>query len=438
MLGPVIVFAIVYAIIISEKIDKTILALIGATIVLALHYVGYEEALHAIDLNVIFLLIGMMVIVAVLADTGVFEWLAITVARIAKGNGMVIIMSFMVLTAVLSAFLDNVTTVILIAPITILISQILELPTKPILIMEVIFSNIGGTATMIGDPPNIIIGSQTTLTFNDFLFNMAPVVVIIMIATMIVLWFMWHRKFKTSEEAKIRIKHSRPQFAIIQMKKLKLALPIFVLVLIGFFFGGHIDLEPGIVALGGAMLMLAVTRVSLEHVTSRVEWGTILFFVGLFMLISSLEHNGVFEWAGLHLFDLCGGDLWLTVLGILWFSALASVVVDNIPLVIAMIPLVKTIVPIFAQQMGLETSPEMTHTLIEAPLFWALALGACLGGNGSLIGASANVVVAQMANRNGMPISFMGFTKYGFPFMLLSLLICTGYIYIRYFYLRGM
>lgn len=438
MLGPVVVFAIVYAIIVTEKIDKTILALIGATIVLALHYVDYEEALLAIDLNVLFLLIGMMVIVAILADTGVFEWLAISVARVAKGNGLIIIMSLMGLTAILSAFLDNVTTVILIAPITILLTQILELPTQPILILEVIFSNIGGTATMIGDPPNIIIGSQTSLTFNDFLLNLAPAVIIIAVATIFILWIMWHRKFKTSDEAKIRIRHSRPKCAIIQKDKLMYALPVFILVLAGFFLGGQIDLEPGIVALCGAMVMLGVSRVSLEHVMGRVEWGTILFFVGLFMLISSLEHNGVFEWAGLYLFEICGGSLWLTVLGILWFSALASVVVDNIPLVIAMIPLVKTIIPIFAQQMGLEASPEMTHTLIEAPLFWALALGACLGGNGSLIGASANVVVAQMANRNGLPITFMSFTKYGFPLMLFSLFISTAYIYFRYFYLRGL
>lgn len=438
MLGSLIVFGVIYAIIITEKIDKTILALIGATIVIGLHYVGYEEAMHAVDLNVIFLLIGMMVIVAVLADTGVFEWLAITIARVAKGNGMVIIMIFMVLTAVLSAFLDNVTTVILIAPVTILITQILDLPTKPILIMEVIFSNVGGTATMIGDPPNIIIGSQTDFTFNDFIWNLTPVVAIIVVVTLAILWLMWHRRFRTTEEARNRIRQSRPEFAIIHKSKLLLALPVFFLVLIGFFFGSHIDVEPGIVALGGAMLMLTVTRVSVEHVMERVEWGTILFFIGLFMLISALEHNGVFEWAGLQLFEICGGDLWLTTLGVLWFSALASVVVDNIPLVISMIPLVKTIVPIFAQQMGLEGSEEAIRMIIESPLFWSLALGACLGGNGSLIGASANVVVAQMANRNGLPITFMGFTKYGFIFMLLSLFISTVYIWFRYFYLQGM
>jgi Na+/H+ antiporter NhaD/arsenite permease-like protein len=432
MLFPIIVFLVVYFFIATELIDKTIAALIGAGLMIGLHLVGYEEALHAIDLNVLFLLIGMMVVVNTLTDTGVFEWLAIKLARVAKGNGMLIVVFFMILTAVLSAFLDNVTTVILMAPITILLCQLLEMPAAPILIMEAIFSNIGGTATLVGDPPNILIGSQTHLSFNDFLINLAPPVLICMVLLLCLLVLMFRKSIRTTEQTRKRVEQSRPERAILQPVVLKKSLVVFGLILAGFFGGRALDIEPGIIALAGAMLMVLVCKKDIHHSLVHVEWNTILFFSGLFMMIGALEHAHVFESMGDYILKICGGNLMATALTILWFSAIASAIVDNIPLVMAMIPLVKGIIPVFAKQMGID-DPTLIQIQIAEPLLWSLALGACFGGNGTLVGASANVVIAQVANRNGCKISFGSFTKYGFPFMLISLLVASAYIYLRYF-----
>ena len=432
MLFPIIVFLIVYFFIATEIVDKTIAALIGAGVMIGLHLVSYEEALHAIDLNVLFLLIGMMIVVNTLTDTGVFEWLAIKLARLAKGNGLVLAIFFMILTAVLSAFLDNVTTVILMAPITILLCQLLEIPAVPILIMEAIFSNIGGTATLVGDPPNILIGSQTHLSFNDFLINLSPPVLVMTVVLLGVMTLMFRKTIKTTEQTRKRIEQSRPEKAILQPVILKKALVIFGFILAGFFAGRILDIEPGIIALAGAMVMILVCKKDIHHSLVHVEWNTILFFAGLFMMISALEHGHVFEAMGDFILHFCGGNLMATALTILWFSAITSAIVDNIPLVMAMIPLVKGIIPIFAQQMGIE-DPALIHAQIAEPLFWSLALGACLGGNGTLVGASANVVIAQVANRNNCKITFWSFTKYGFPFMIASLVIAHLYIYLRYF-----
>lgn len=432
MLFPILVFLVVYFFIATELIDKTIAALIGAGLMIGFHLVGYEEALHAIDLNVLFLLIGMMVVVNTLTDTGVFEWLAIKLARLAKGNGMLIVVFFMILTAVLSAFLDNVTTVILMAPITILLCQLLDLPAAPILIMEAIFSNIGGTATLVGDPPNILIGSQTDLSFNDFLINLSPPVVVAMILLLGLMVLLFRKRIHTTEQTRKRIATSRPEKAILQPVVLKKSVAVFGLILAGFFGGRMLEIEPGIIALAGAMLMVLVCKKDIHHSLVHVEWNTILFFSGLFMMIGALEHAHVFEAMGEYILHICGGNLMATALTILWFSAIASAIVDNIPLVMAMIPLVKGIIPIFAQQMGID-DPALIHSQIGEPLLWSLALGACFGGNGTLVGASANVVIAQVANRNGCKITFGSFTKYGFPFMLISLVVASAYIYLRYF-----
>lgn len=432
MLVPILIFLFVYFFIATEIIDKTIAALIGAGAMILFHFISYEEALHAVDLNVLFLLIGMMIVVNTLTDTGVFEWLAIKLARLAKGNGLVIAVFFMVLTAVLSAFLDNVTTVILMAPITILLTQLLEMPAAPILIMEAIFSNVGGTATLVGDPPNIIIGSQTHLSFNDFLINLSPPVLVIMAIFLMIMVFMFRKTIKTTDRTRKRIEQSRPEKAILQPATLKKSLVVFALILAGFFGGRALEIEPGIIALAGAMLMVLVTKKDIHHSLVHVEWNTILFFAGLFMMIATLEHHHVFGSIGEFILRICKGNLMATCLTILFFSAIASAIVDNIPLVMAMIPLVKGIIPVFATQMGL-TDELAIHTQIAEPLLWSLALGACLGGNGTLVGASANVVIAQVANRNGCPISFGSFTKYGIPFMFVSLLVSSAYIYLKFF-----
>lgn len=432
MLYPIIVFLVVYLFIATEWIDKTIAAVIGGGLVVGLHLIGYEEALHAVDLNVLFLLIGMMVVVNTLSETGVFEWLAIQLSRQAKGNGLRIAVMFMILTAVLSAFLDNVTTVILMAPITILLSQLLEIPTAPLLIMEAVFSNIGGTATLVGDPPNILIGSQAHLSFNDFLLNLSPPVLCSMAVLIGIMVVVFGKRMNTTPETRRRIERSRPEKAIIQPLVLKKALVVFGFILAGFFLGRVLDIEPGIIAIVGGLVMVAVCKKSLHRALASVEWDTILFFAGLFMMVAALEVHGVFTALGQFILSVCHGNLMLTTFAVLWVSALASTIVNNIPLVMAMIPLVQGIVPVFAKQMGLELPAEI-HAQIAAPLLWALALGACLGGNGTLVGASANVVIAQIANRNGCPITFGSFTKYGFPFMIISLLVASAYIYLRYF-----
>jgi Na+/H+ antiporter NhaD/arsenite permease-like protein len=433
MIGCIVIFLIAYLFIATEWVEKAVAALLGASAVIMLHYIPYSVALQKIDLNVIFLLIGMMMIVNLLMDTGVFEWISIKLARLARGNGIMIMLSFLFATAFLSAFLDNVTTVILVAPVTILITQILEIPTVPILILEAVFSNLGGTATLIGDPPNILIGSATTFSFNDFLFNLAPIILIIVLIFLGIIFVVFRKKTNTRESARNRILRSHPEAAILQPVVLKRALVVFALVLAGFFLGRMVNIEPGIVALSGAFLMVLVCRVDLHKILANVEWNTIMFFFGLFIMIGALEYSGVFEQMGTLMLKMSGGQLLMTTMTILWFSAIASAIVDNIPLVMAMIPLVKSIVPVFAVQMGLTDMPELIHVQIEAPLYWALALGACLGGNGTLVGASANVVISQIAKRNGYHMSFWRFTKYGLPFMFMSLILCTAYLYLRYF-----
>ncbi|NQU38951.1 MAG: ArsB/NhaD family transporter [Lentisphaerae bacterium] len=435
MLLPILIFAVVYIFIATELVDKTIAALVGAGLVIALHTVPYEEALHAIDLNVIFLLTGMMGVVSILSETGLFEWLSIRIAKLTHGNGLYITVLFLLLTAVLSALLDNVTTVILMAPVTILIAQLLEIPATPILILEAIFSNIGGTATLIGDPPNILIGSQTELVFSDFLVNLGPIIVIITFVVVAAVIALLRTRLNASPATRSRVSRSRPERAILQPDVLKKALLVFAFILAGFLCGRVLDIEPGIVALVGAVVMAQVCGINIHKLFARVEWNTIFFFVGLFIMIAALEHHGVFEGMGQLILRGCHGNLMLTAFAILWFSAVASAIVDNIPLVMAMIPLVKGIIPVFAASMGLHESAAI-HVQIAEPLLWSLALGACLGGNGSIVGASANVVIAQVAARNKCPISFGRFAAYGIPITLGSVLLSNLYIYLRYFVLR--
>lgn len=431
LIASIVVFLIAYFFIATEKIDKTIAAILGAGAVVILHLAPYDELLAKIDINVIFLLVGMMIIVHIMAQTGMFEWLAIMIVRKAKGNGMAIILALLTITAFLSAFLDNVTTVILIAPITILVAQILELPAVPILIMEAIFSNIGGAGTLIGDPPNILIGSSTGLSFNAFLFNLGPVCAIITIVSLGVVALLMWKSSNVAAVAKARVAKAKPEKAILDPVMLKKSLIVFGLVMFGFFTGRLFDIQPGMVAVAGAFIMALVCRFPLVKAIEKVEWDTIIFFVGLFMLIGALEINGLFGCLGNMVLSLTHGNLMMTVMVVLWFSAITSMIVNNIPLIIALIPLINTMIPVFSQQLGL--SPEAARVTVAEPLFWAMALGACLGGNGTLIGASANVVIGQIATRNKYKLGFLEFTKYGAPMTLLSLVICTAYMYFRYF-----
>ena len=430
----VAIFAAAYLCIASEKVDKTIAAMLGAGLMIALGVAGFNDMLGKIDLNVLGLLIGMMVIVNIMATTGVFEYLAVKIARQTKGNGVLVVMEFLLATAFISAFMDNVTTVILMAPVTILITQLLRLPTVPILIMEAIFSNIGGTATLIGDPPNILIGASCNLSFNDFLINLTPVVLIVMAVTLGVVLLQMRKNLRTAPSAVAQVRLTEPKLAILEPARLSRSMWVFAFVLLGFFTSRLTGLEPGIIAICGAFVMALVCKIELSHMLEKVEWNTILFFSGLFMMVGALEIDGVFNSLGQWMIHMTDGNFALTMMIILWGSAILSAVIDNIPLVISMIPLIQSIVPIFAGQMGIAGSEELITAQIREPLFWALALGACLGGNGTLIGASANVVVCQIARKNRYPVTFWQFTRYGFPLMILSVAICSVYLYFRYIF----
>jgi len=424
MVASIIIFLVAYFFIVTEKIEKSIAALLGAVAVIAFGLISFKEAVHAIDLNVIFLLIGMMTCVGVLAETGFFEWVAIYVAKKMKGNAVRILIAMLVVTMIFSALLDNVTTIILLAPVTILITQLLEIPTLPFLILEAIASNIGGTATLIGDPPNIIIGSVADLSFNDFLIHLTPGVILIAVVFVISAVLLMKKHLNVPDKVKERVLKSYPELAIRDAVNMKKALFVFLLIFIGFFMHHQFEMEPGIVALGGMCVMLVVCKSHVENMLKVVEWEAILFFIGLFIMIGALEENGVISLLAKYMLDMCGDNMFLTVIIVLCGSAFFSAILDNIPFVIAMTPLVQKLIV---------ASGGVAHGV--HPLFWALALGACLGGNGTLIGASANVVASKIGSRNGYPITFFTFMKYGIPFTIQSVILAVAYMWFRYFYL---
>ena len=418
---------------VSEKMNRTAAAILGAATVLLLRRVPYDIALDYVDLDVIFLLVGMMMVVNILSRTGLFEWVAISIAQWAKGNPAVILLGLLAATAVLSAFLDNVTTVVLIAPITILIAQVLELPVVPFLVLEALFSNIGGTATLVGDPPNILIGSKSGLTFNAFLVNLSPVVVVCALTVFAGISVLLHGKLKTTPALRRRIMKAEPAKAILEPERLVRGLIVFFMILAGFISSHWLQLQPGIIAFAGAFIMIVVTRSNMRAILAEVEWETIFFLVGLFMLVGALEHNGLFDSIAQYLFDLTHGHLFATAMIVLWTSAILSALFGNIPVAIAMIPLVDTLISSTAVELALEQSPDMLERYVTNPLWWSLALGACLGGNGTLFGSAANVVVIQVARRNDYKLSFWDFMKYGAPVTLVTLLVSSVYIYARYF-----
>ncbi len=427
------IFLIAYALMVSEKMNRTAAALLGATAVLLLRAVPYDAALAHVDLDVIFLLIGMMVAVEILSRTGLFEWVAIFIAQRARGNPMVILIGLLTATAVLSAFLDNVTTVVLIAPITILIAQILELPVAPFLILEALFSNIGGAATLVGDPPNILIGSKGNLSFNEFLVNLSPVVMLCMLVVFAGILLLMRGALRADPALRARIMKAEPAKAILDPWRLKRGLAVFALILVGFSASRALGVQPGIIALAGALIMVVATRDNLREAMEKVEWETILFLVGLFMLVGALEYNGLFDSIARILFGLTQGRLFATAMIVLWTAATLSAFFGNIPVAIAMIPLVHTLIQSTATECALNHSPELLEQYVAHPLWWSLALGACLGGNGTLFGAAANVVVIQVARRNEYNLTFWDFMKFGAPVTIVTLIVASMYIFVRYF-----
>jgi Na+/H+ antiporter NhaD/arsenite permease-like protein len=410
------IFVAAYALIAIDKVDRTLVALLGGLSIVALGILDQHEAFDAIDLNVIFLLAGMMVIASTLAKTGIFEWLAIRSVALSKGDPMRLLLVLSLVTALLSAFLDNVTTVVLMTPITLSVSRRLGRSPMPFLVSQILASNIGGTATLIGDPPNILVGSAAGLDFDDFLVNLGPVTVLVFIAFAIVMRFSFRtmRAPSASREAAVE---AAVETAITDRPLLVRGLIVAGLTLVGFVFHSALGIEAATVALIGATVLLLVARIDPHKALSEVEWSTLFFFVGLFILVEAVVHVGIVGGIADALADATAGDVKLASVGLLWFSAIASAVVDNIPYTATAIPIVQRLVE---------------DGMAAQPLWWSLALGACLGGNLTIIGASANVVVANVAARGGHPIRFMEFLRYGAVVTGLSLVIATGYVWVRY------
>ena len=416
------VFLATYVFIISEKIHRTVISLVGGMTVVVLGVITQETAIHHIDLNTLGLLVGMMIIVGVTAETGLFNYLAIKAAKKVQGKPTQIMLVMSLLTAVASALLDNVTTVLLTVPVTLSITRKLKVPSTPFLVSQILASNIGGTATLIGDPPNIMIGSSTSLGFGDFVFNLAPVAIVILIITVILLELIYMKKLVTTDELRAHIMTLDENKELRDKSLLKKS--VFMLAVTIIMFGLHqmLHLESATVAMFCASVLLLIAYPShekqLEGVLRRVEWVAIFFFVGLFVLVGALVETGVISMIAQEAMEITKGDTASTAILILWLSAVASAFVDNIPFVATMIPMIHEM-----GRMGMENL---------TALWWSLALGACLGGNGTLIGASANVVVAGIAAAAGQPISFVRFFKIAFPLMILSIAISHVYVYFRY------
>lgn len=417
LIASLTIFVIVMALVMSEKVNRTIAALAGACLILLLKIMTFDEALSYIDFNTLGVLVGMMIIVGIVKNTGVFEYLAIFASKKVKGDPWKIILSLSLITTLISAFLDNVTTVLLIVPMTFVITDTLELDPIPFLIPEIIASNLGGTATLIGDPPNIMIGSAAGLGFVDFIVNLGPIVAVIFAVIFFIFKILFKKQLTVDEVKKQEILNFNEKKAIKNPALLKKSVIVLVLVILGFFFHEQLGFPSALVALSGAALLLLLSGESVDEVFVNVEWPTLFFFGGLFVLVGALEKVGFINNLATVIVQVTKDNLLLTGIIIIWFSALASAVLDNIPFVATLIPLIKAM---GAQGMNV------------APLWWAISLGACLGGNGTLIGASANVIVAGLAEKRGYKLTFARYFKYGFPLMIVSILLSTLYLIVFY------
>jgi len=423
MLIALIIFGLTYLFIITEWVNKMLASLIGGFLIIITGIVHQHEALIAVDWNVIFFLIGMMLVISVLKKTGVFMYLAIKTAKVANGKPLMIMILMFLVTAILSAFLGSVTTVMILVPIVLLISGELKISPIPFIITMVIASNMGGAATMVGDPPNILIGSATDYQFLDFLFNLTPPVVIITISSIVLIKIIYRKQMRVSNENRARLMSYREATLIKDRKLLVRSSIVLLLMLIALSMQGILKLETATVSMSAGLFLLLISdRKKVESVlTNDIDWMTIFFFIGLFMLVESLVQTGFIDITAQRIVAATKGQPMMASMMILWLSGIFSAIIDNVPFVAAMIPMV--------QKMG----ELMNNTNAMHPIWWSLALGTCLGGNGTLIGASANIVAVGIANRNGFHISFKQFTIIGAIFTLNSLVISTLYILIRYF-----
>lgn len=411
------IFLLTYAVIISERIHRTIAALLGGFLMILLGIVDQAEAFQAIDLNVIFLLAGMMVMANVLSETGFFQWLAIQAVNLGRRDPFKILVLLSLVTATASAGLDNVTVVVLIAPITLFIANSLQVSPIPFLMAEVLASNIGGTATLIGDPPNILIGSAARIDFIAFAANMAPVVIIVLITFIPLSYLVFRNDLTPAIEAQPLPPEFDTNELITDWPLLRKSLFVVAGVLIGFSLHRALHLEPATIAMLGAAVLMLWSGKEPQRLFQHVEWTTLFFFAGLFITVEAIVKVGLIEAIARQALALTGGNLSLATMLVLWLSALTSGIIDNIPYTVTMIPLVKSL-----EQGGLQPKP----------LWWALILGTDFGGNFTLVGASANVVVASLAERHGHKISFSLFSRYSVLITLVSILISTGYLWARY------
>ncbi|HNQ40211.1 MAG TPA: ArsB/NhaD family transporter, partial [Candidatus Cloacimonas sp.] len=413
MIIALLVFILTYLCIITEWINKMLAALIGGFVIIVLGVVDQTLAFSAIDWNVIFFLIGMMLTISVMRQTGMFMYIAIKTAKIAKGSPLKIMAMMFVATAVISAILGSVTTIMILVPIVLLIAEELKITPAPFIITMVIASNMGGASTMIGDPPNILIASATKYTFIDFFLNLTPAIVIVMIGSLGLIWLLYRGKMYVSNERRAKIMEYNDKNLITNPKLLWITLGVVGLMLLAFIFQKPLHLENATIAMAAGLILVFIgSRKKVEEIIlNDIDWITIFFFIGLFMIVEGLVHTGFIDLLAQGVMSITNGEPKTTSMVILWLSGILSAWIDNIPFVAAMIPMIKSI--------GLQ----MQNVAQVQPLWWALSLGTCLGGNGTLVGASANIVAVGIANRNGYKISFMDYTKIGLIFALESMIL---------------
>ena len=425
-----IAMGLCYLLLFTERLNRAVVTVFIATALVIIGTISEQEAIIAIDFNTISLLIGMMIIINISERSGMFQYVAIWGTKRVRAHPLGIMIMLAIVTAVFSAFLDNVTTVLLIVPVTLQITRKLEVNPYPYLLLNIFASNIGGTATLIGDPPNILIGSALGLRFTDFLYHLAPIVIAIMAALIVLFTYFWGPTMKASLSNRALVLQINEKDAITDFKLLYKSLFVLGAVITGFIFAEHIGMENGFIALLGAAVLLLLYTFHLSHkesdgkvedILNHIDWTTIFFFSGLFVIVGALEKSGILKEMADYFLEATEGNMKQSVFMILGISAFFSAIVDNIPFVATMIPMLKSMEEGFG---GRE---------MMMPIWWALSLGACLGGNGTLIGASANVIVAGIASREGRPISFSRFLIWSIPVMVMSVLIAAVFLYVEYF-----
>lgn len=413
----IIIFLCTMGAIITGKVHNTVASLTGAACLVLTHILSIEDCIDAVDVETICILVGMMLLVAVIKNSGIFEYIAIKAAKIAKGRPWPIMVIFILITAVCSGMLDNVTTVLLVGPMTLAITNILKVDPVPYIITQIMASNIGGTATLIGDPPNIMIGSAAKLSFVDFILNTGVATVFVIIVGLICMYFIYGRKLFVTDESIAKVMQLDENKAIKDRKLMHESVIVIILVALCFIFHDQLGVQSCTVAIAAACIMLLIGGQEPEEIIADVEWPTILFFIGLFIVVGGMKKVGVIIMLANGLISITHGNMVVTMMVILWVSAIVSSFLDNIPFVATLIPMILTM-----QSEGMDV----------APIWWALSLGACLGGNGTLIGASANVVLSGISKNNGHPITFGQYFKIGFPMMILSIIVCSVFLLIRF------